>query len=71
MTPLIQCHTSKINDLHSSLNSEKTLQNFLYLYEKKTHMVFYFFIFHFVTSIYKTKIKVAQNEKKKKTMWVS
>ena len=38
-------HTSKINDLRSSLNSEEMLQNFLYLYKKKTQVVF--FVFHF------------------------
>ena len=38
-------HTSKMNDLCSSLNSEEMLQNFLYLYKKKTQVVF--FIFHF------------------------
>ena len=40
-------HTSKINNLCSSLNSKEMLQNFLYLllYEKKTQAVFS--IFHF------------------------
>ena len=38
-------HTSKINVLRSSLNSEEMLQNFLYLYKKKTQVVF--FVFHF------------------------
>ena len=38
-------HTSKINDLRSSLNSEEMLQNFLYLYKKKTQVIF--FVFHF------------------------
>ena len=41
----IGMHTSKINVLRSSLNSKETLQNFLYLYKKKTQVVF--FIFHF------------------------
>ena len=41
----IRQHTSKINDLRSSLNSKKKLQNFLYLYKKKTQVVF--FVFHF------------------------
>ena len=41
----LSIHTSKINDLWSSLNSEEMLQNFLYLYKKKTQVVF--FIFHF------------------------
>ena len=34
-------HTSKIKDLCSSLNSEEKLQNFLYLYKKKTQVVFF------------------------------
>ena len=38
-------HSSKINVLRSSLNSKETLQNFLYLYKKKTQVVF--FVFHF------------------------
>ena len=38
-------HTTKINVLRSSLNFEEMLQNFLYLYKKKTQVVF--FIFHF------------------------
>ena len=45
MTPLIQCHTSKINDLFSSLNTEEMLQNLIYLYKEKTKVVF--FVFHF------------------------
>ena len=40
----IKKHTSKINDLRSSLNSKEMLQNFLYLYKKKTQVIF--FIFH-------------------------
>ena len=43
--PSQQAHTSKINVLCSSLNSEETLQNFPYLYKKKTQVVF--FVFHF------------------------
>ena len=35
-------HTSKINDLRSSLTSEEMLQNFLHLYKKKTQVVFLF-----------------------------
>ena len=42
---ILQIHTSKINVLCSSLNSEEMLQNFLYLYKKKTQVVF--FVFHF------------------------
>ena len=38
-------HTSKINDLCSSLTSEEMLQNFLHLYKEKTQVVF--FVFHF------------------------
>ena len=38
-------HTSKINDLCSSLNSKEMLQNFLYLYKKKTRVVFFVFRF--------------------------
>ena len=38
-------HTSKINVLRSSLNSEEMLQNFLYLYKKKTQVVFLCFSF--------------------------
>ena len=44
-TPILQIHTSKIKVLCSSLNSRETLQNFLYLYKKKTQVVF--FVFHF------------------------
>ena len=76
-------HTSKINDLCSSLNSEETLQNFLYLYKKKTDVVFLSFFnlsnFYFllmsalvyviiVQGIHKMKIKVAQIEKRKKKL---
>ena len=72
-------HTSKINNLRSSLNSKETLQNFLYLHKKKTQVVFLFFIssnFHFSLyecpglcwhSIRKLKMKVAWNEKQKTT----
>ena len=38
-------HTSKINNLRSRLNSKEMLQNFLYLYKKKTQVIF--FVFHF------------------------
>ena len=38
-------HTSKIKVLLSSLNSKETLQNFLQLYKKKTHVVFFIFPF--------------------------
>ena len=41
----IHIHPSKINNLCSSLNSKEMLQNFLYLYKKKTQVVF--FVFHF------------------------
>ena len=41
----VPLHTSKINVLCSSLNSEEMLQNFLYLYKKKTQVDF--FVFHF------------------------
>ena len=54
-------HTSKINVLCSSLNSKETLQNFSYLYKKKTQVVD---IDH---GIHKLKMKVAWNEKRKKT----
>ena len=42
---ILQIHTSKINVLCSSLNSEEMLQNFLYLYKKKTKVVFFIFYF--------------------------
>ena len=38
-------HISKINDLCSTLNSKKMLQNLLCFNKKKTHVVF--FVFHF------------------------
>ena len=38
-------HTSEINDWCSSLDSEETLQNLLYLYNMKTQVVFFFFHF--------------------------
>ena len=46
----MRLHTSKTKVLHLRLNSRETLQNFLYLYEKKTEVVFSFFVssnFHF------------------------
>ena len=76
------CHTSKINVLCSSLNSKEML-HFLYLYKKKTEVVF--FVFHFKQlsfltyecyvnidqGIHKGKMKVAQNEKRKKLLGFS
>ena len=75
-------HTSKMNDLCSSLNSEEMLQNFLYLYKKKTQVPSLFgfsiwatFIFPFMNAlvyfdidqgIHKVKIKVAWNETQKR-----
>ena len=42
---VVVVHTSKINVLRSSLDSEEMLQNYLYLHKKKTQVVF--FVFHF------------------------
>ena len=77
-------HTSKINVLWSSLNSKETLQNFLYLYKKKTQVVF--FVFHFKQlsffpyecpayvdidqGIHKGKNESCSKWKTKKTTWV-
>ena len=36
-------HTSKMQDLGSSLITEDMLQNFLHLYKKKTQVVFFVF----------------------------
>ena len=70
-----------MNYLHSSLNSEEMIQNFLYLYKKKTHVVFFSFFnlsnfnFHLMNALdydnidqgtHKKKIKVAQIEKRQK-----
>ena len=76
---------SKINNLRSSLNFEQMLQNLLYLYKKKTQVVFSFFIssnFQFSLmndlvhvdisqGIHKVKIKVTWNEKWKKLLGFS
>lgn len=79
-------HTSKINVLCSSLNSEEMLQNFLCLYKKKSQVVFFCFslqatfIFPIMNAlvyvdidqgINKVKMKVAQNEKGKKLLGFS
>ena len=59
----ILVHTSKINDLCSSLKSEEMLQNFLCLYKKKTQVVFLLFIssnFHFY--LYKFPWSKGKNE---------
>ena len=45
LTKVQTVHTSKINNLCSSLNSKEMLQNFLYLYKKKTQVVFFIFCF--------------------------
>ena len=77
------CHTSKIIVLRSSLNSEEMLQNFLYLYKKKTQAVFFIlsnFPFYLMNAliyvdidqgIHKVKRKVARNEKRKKLLGFS
>ena len=78
-------HTSKINDLRSSLNSKEMLQNFLYLYKKETQVVFFVFHFeHFWFFSYECPglwrqrpghwsgkpLKLLKMKNGKKTMWV-
>ena len=73
-------HSSEKRGLRSTFFSGETLQNLLYFWKKKTHVVFSFFIvsnfkFYLMNAlvyinidrgIHKVKLKVAHNEKRKK-----
>ena len=58
-------HSSEIRGLHSTKCSSETLQNLLYFMYKKTHVVFFcfLFLFHFVQQGKNIKLHEMKNKK--------